>query len=56
MKLMAHLLPEGEAIIAQDKRSAVLGQCPTKVLVPKGRCGIFSKEFFNGIHYLESVE
>jgi hypothetical protein len=45
MKQMAHLLLEGEAIIAQDKRSAVLGQCPIKVLVPQGRCALSSKKF-----------
>jgi hypothetical protein len=29
IKQSAHFLPEGEVIIAQDKRSAVLGQSST---------------------------
>jgi hypothetical protein len=34
MKPSAQFLPEGEAIIAQDKRSEVLGQRSTKAPVP----------------------
>jgi len=37
MKPSTHFLPEGEAIIAQDKRSEVLGKARRKPKAPEGR-------------------
>jgi hypothetical protein len=49
--------PHGQVFVrgVEDERSAVLGQCPTKVFIRSGRCEIFSKELFNGIHYLRAM-
>jgi hypothetical protein len=46
-------LPEGDAIIAQEKRSAVLGQSSIRVSVLEGRCEIRSDALFNEINHLQ---
>jgi hypothetical protein len=52
MKMATVLLPEGVSIIAQDKRSAVLGRHPTIAPVLKGRCESAQNAVFSAINHL----